>query len=250
MTSPSACARGPRGLGASRVTAALSVRALPGLAVLPVLCALPVPAALAAPPAVSRAVAPADRPAVRPAPGGLPAVELLLDWRQVPSTDDPAPPGSAAGGFSVGTASPVPPGWSATRSRDAAPPAEVATVRVMNGHEAAWQFDRARVRRDHDLVWTAQGQGVVSRDTVVHDARSLLATPRWPGGGAPVAVDLAVGSSSPDSAGDRVDDVPADPARPATRDTGLRTTVALPLGDWVTVARVGAEDIQLRVRRH
>jgi hypothetical protein len=158
---------------------------------------------------------------------------LLVDWRTVPSEETaPAP----AGGLVVGTRAPVPPGWTATRSRDAAP-APVTTVHVMNGHEAAWRVDAAHRQADYDFVWTAQGQGIVSHDTVVHAARSLQATPRWPGGDAPVTLDLAVAASRPRA------DVSAD------RESALRTTVQLALDEWLTVARLGADEVQVRVRR-
>jgi hypothetical protein len=167
-----------------------------------------------------------------------PAVMLLVDWRTVPAEDAPVAPAGGAGGYVVGTRSPVPPGWTATRSRDAAP-APVTTVRVMNGHEAAWRVDAAHVRPYYEFVWTAQGQGIVSRDTVVHAARSLQATPRWPGGDAPVTLELAVAASQPRS--------PA--GGDAEREAGLRTTVQLAFDEWLGVARLGDEDVQVRVRR-
>lgn len=180
---------------------------------------------------------------------GLPAVLLVVDWRLVASPSGPAraPEGNAV---VVGTDAPAPAGWQAASSQDAAPPAEVASVQVMNGREAAWQLDDAQSRKSWDLVWTTQGQGVTSRDEVVHDARSLSATPRWPGGRAPVQVDLAVATRQPaaDEAAARAAPVPGATGVPQ-RESAVRTTVAMPLDAWVPVARLGGQDVELRVRR-
>jgi hypothetical protein len=115
---------------------------------------------------------------------------------------------------------------------------------VLNGHEAEWHLDASHRRPDYAFVWTAQGQGVVSQDVVVHAMRSMQVTPRWPGGQAPVTLSLQVAEGRP-TAG-------AGPGADAegVRESALRTTVTVPFDAWTAVARLGDEELQVRVRRH
>lgn len=202
---------------------------------------------------VVQGTAPAHAAAARPRTtrghAGLPAVLLVVDWRLV--TSPPGPARAPGGGtVVVGTDAPAPAGWQAVSSQDAAPPAEVASVQVLNGREVSWRLDDAQSRKSWDFVWTAQGQGVTSRDEVVHDARSLSATPRWPGGRAPVQLDLAVATRQPaaDEAAARAAPVPGATGAPQ-RASAVHTSVAMPLDTWVPVARLGGQDVELRVRR-
>ncbi len=193
----------------------------------------------------------------------VPAAGFWIDWRRVPAEgaagDAPGTPQPGTGlvvgtsppgtGLVVGTRHPVPPGWSAVRSGDAAPATPIGSVRATNGVEAALRLVMDRTTRAYDHVWTAQGQGVVSHDDVHHEVRELRATPRW-SGGAEVALALSV----------------------ADGDASAATTLRLPFDTWTTVARLapapaadgsggsggsggtgaaasGDTDLQVRVRR-
>jgi len=177
----------------------------------------------------------------RPAPAAVPAANFLVEWRVQAGSAPPQP-----GALVIGTAAPPPAGWTTVRSGDAAP-ADAAPVgmRVANGREALLRLDATQARRDYDFIWTAQGQGVVSRDAVVHDVRSLRVTPHWPGGAAPVTLALAVAQSRA-AAG-------AEAAGPgaAGQALELQSTVELHFDEWFTVARLGgAGDLfQVRVTR-
>jgi len=172
--------------------------------------------------------------------GALPAVNLRIEWRLQPA---PAPVAGPAGGLTVGTALPPPAGWRTVRSTDAAGDAGAAPVQaviVANGHEAALQLDDARSRRRHDFVWTAQGQGVVSRDEPVHEVRAMQATPRWAGGDTAVDLTLRLARATPGVG-----------AEDADRALALSTSLRLPLDAWTAVGRVataGAPPQELQVR--
>lgn len=75
-------------------------------------------------------------------------------------------------------------------------------------------------------VWIDLGQG-------------LVVTPRWPGGRAPVTVELEARSSEPAQAGGaysgRVD------PDGQVRRTELSSTVSVPMGEWTVVARNGGQ---------
>lgn len=186
-----------------------------------------------------------DAPPVAVAPRSavhLPAVVLAVDWRRVPAAPD-ADAGGGATDVVVGTRRPVPPGWTATRSAQAGPSAAVSTVRVMNGQEATWRLETTGRRRDHDFVWTAQGQGIVSHDTVVRQVRALRVRPSWAGGPAKVALSLAI---------ELPGDVPPAPearAGATVAATALETRLEVALDEWTPVARVDEDDLQVRVRR-
>ncbi len=95
-----------------------------------------------------------------------------------------------------------------------------------------------------------QGQGgwsgrqspvqVVPQTTWIDLGQGLIVTPRWPGGRAPVTVELEARSSEPAQPGGaysgRVD------PDGQVRRTEVGSTVSVPLGEWTVVARNGGQN--------
>lgn len=75
-------------------------------------------------------------------------------------------------------------------------------------------------------VWIDLGQG-------------LVVTPRWPGGRAPVTVELEARSSEPAQPGAAYSGQMAPDGQ--VRRTELSSTVSVPLGEWTVVARNGGQ---------
>jgi hypothetical protein len=133
----------------------------------------------------------------------------------------------AAGGVVVGTSgSTVAAGsltlraGSAASSRD-----QVQRVLVLNGGSAMLRMTQLVPLKSVEWIWTPQGASVSERTLWVDLGRGVEVRPAWPGGQAPVVLEIAI---------EAADTAAADPAQ-APRLTA-RTQVALPLGEWVPVA--------------
>ncbi|MDE2147236.1 MAG: hypothetical protein KGJ24_11165 [Burkholderiales bacterium] len=160
------------------------------------------------------------------ATAALPARNLTVQWRVVDARALPGDP-TPFGGRSVST-------------QDLAPP-ETLTLTVLNGRWA-----RLRVARSIPVQWVraaaqdgpaAGGNGspggaaVVNEITWIDAGQGLAVRVRWPGRGA-AEVDLDAQAAKPQPA--------AQAPLPATRREQAATTLAVPIGAWVTVATVGA----------
>lgn len=100
----------------------------------------------------------------------------------------------------------------------------VQQVTVLNGGRAALRMGTSQPVHWVQIGWTPQGPAVVGIGSVwVDTGRGVVVQPRWPGGDAPVTVEVEADSSTPTAAG-------------GTAGSRTLTTLALPLGDWVTVA--------------
>ncbi len=90
-----------------------------------------------------------------------------------------------------------------------------------------------------------QGQGrsspinIVPQTTWIDLGQGLVVTPRWPGGRAPVTVELEARSSEPAQPGAAYSGQ-LDPDGQVRR-TELSSTVSVPLGEWTVVARNGGQ---------
>jgi hypothetical protein len=175
-------------------------------------------------------------PATRPAAGGtvrLPQRNLQVEWREVEASQAAASQaGVHAGGWSVGSDGRVQGGLQGgvvQRSRDAAGE-RVQQVQVLNGGRASIGVSRAVPWQVYEVAWTARGPAVVGSTLWSQVGQRFSIEPRWPGGEDPATVVLSSGAAgSPGRPGE----LGLDPA-PARH---LETTLQLPLGDWVTVAR-------------
>ena len=133
----------------------------------------------------------------------------------------------AAGGVVVGTAgSTVTAGsltlraGSETAARD-----QLQRVMVINGGVATLRMAQLVPLKSVEWVWTPRGAGVAERTLWVDLGRGIEVRPAWPGGSAPVVLELMIEAA--DASAD-------DPAR-APR-LSARTQVALALDEWVPVA--------------
>lgn len=108
-------------------------------------------------------------------------------------------------------------------------------VLVLNGGRATLRVAQGLLVDDTEVWWTPWGPGAAVRSQWVELVNGLEVRPLWPGGDAPVTLEVAAQRSAPGA--------PPPPGMPATRGTlpaqwTVVTTVAAPLGEWVTVAQV------------
>ena len=80
---------------------------------------------------------------------------------------------------------------------------------------------------------------IVSQTTWIDLGQGLIVTPRWPGGRAPVTVELEARSSEPAQPGGAYSGQ-LDPDGQVRR-TEVSSTVSVPLGEWTVVARNGGQ---------
>lgn len=112
------------------------------------------------------------------------------------------------------------------RSRDAGL-RSTQQLTVLNGGRGALRIGSAQPVQWLQIGWTLQGPAVLGLGSSwVDTGRGVVVQPRWPGGDAPVTVELQAESSAA-TAGGSVD------------SASTLTTLALPLGAWVTVAESG-----------
>lgn len=104
----------------------------------------------------------------------------------------------------------------------------VQRLMVVNGGQGRIAIGSgAPVLEWHQLAWSAAGPVVVGTRRWVEAVRSMSVRPSWPGGDAPVTVELRAEDHRP-AAGAGV--------AQGIDGASVLTTVQLPLGQWVTVA--------------
>lgn len=108
-------------------------------------------------------------------------------------------------------------------------------VLVLNGGRAMLRVAQGMLVDDTEIWWTPWGPGAAVRSQWVELVNGFEVRPLWPGGDAPVTLEVGAQRSAPGS--------PAAGGLPATRGTlpaqwTMMTTVQAPLGEWVTVAEV------------
>jgi hypothetical protein len=103
------------------------------------------------------------------------------------------------------------------RSRDAAGDS-VQQVRVLNGGRAGVRLARAVPLEFVQIAWTPQGAQVLPSTLWTETGRGFVVQPRWPGGAAPVTVEVSAEGGA------------------GSERSQVLTTVQLPLGEWVTIA--------------
>jgi len=128
------------------------------------------------------------------------------------------------------------------RSRDAARDT-VQQVRVLNGGRAALRIGTSVPVQWLQWAVTPQGPTVVGGTQWVDGGRGFTVQPRWPGGDAPVTLEVSTESSGPlPSSGGAPSAYGGAPQAPGpVGQATMLTTVQLMLGEWVTVASSGEE---------
>ena len=105
----------------------------------------------------------------------------------------------------------------------------VQRVLVLNGGRASLRLAQGLTVDDTEVVWTPWGPGAAVRSQWIELVNGMEVAPHWPGGDAPVLLEIAAQS-----------------AGRATQNSGQAlppqlsafTTVQLPLGEWVEVAQL------------
>jgi hypothetical protein len=173
----------------------------------------------------------------------LPLRNLLVELRQ---GDESRFSGSGAsvdsGAVVVGTDGSVSARAGVTieaRSRDAGRDT-VQQLRVLNGSQASLRIGADVPVYWLQSFWTANGPGPAVGTQFVATGRSFMVQPRWPGGNAPVTVEVSAESSALSSGGLPRYGNQGQPLPPGSFErAGVVTTLALPLGEWFTVASSG-----------
>ena len=163
----------------------------------------------------------------------LPLRNLLVELRQ---TDELSAAGQSAGvsggavvigsdgqvGANVGIGAQA-------RSRDASRDM-VQQLRVLNGGQASVRLARSMPLQFLHVVRSPQGTQVMPATLWTDVGSGFAVRPRWPGGQAPVTVEVSAESGS----------IGGSMSGGATGSSAQRqmllTTVQLPLGEWVTIA--------------
>jgi hypothetical protein len=114
----------------------------------------------------------------------------------------------------------------------------VGALRVLNGGQGMLSTGFSVPLTWYSVVWTPSGPGLVGTPGLVDVGRRVAVRPRWPGGNAPVTVEIRseasamAGGAMPSRFGLDGQPLPDN----STESAGLLTTLQLPLGEWVTVA--------------
>ncbi len=102
-------------------------------------------------------------------------------------------------------------------------------VLVVNGGRATLRLAQGLQVDDTEVWWTPWGPGAAVRSQWVELVNGMEVQPRWPGGDAPVTLEIAAqsaGRATPNS------------GQPLAPQASMLTTVQVPMGEWVEVARV------------
>lgn len=102
-------------------------------------------------------------------------------------------------------------------------------VLVLNGGRATLRLAQGLQIDDTEVWWTPWGPGVAVRSQWVELVNGMEVQPNWPGGDAPVLLEISAQSAGR---------ARPDPGRPLPPQASVLTTVQVPMGDWVEVAQV------------
>jgi hypothetical protein len=105
----------------------------------------------------------------------------------------------------------------------------IQRVLVLNGGRATLRLTQGLQFDDTEVWWTPWGPGAAVRSQWVELVNGMEVQPRWPGGDAPVTLEIAAqsaGRATPNS------------GQPLPPQASVFTTVQVPMGEWVEVARV------------
>ena len=128
--------------------------------------------------------------------------------------------------------------------RQLAPGADATQrVLVLNGGRASLRLAQGMQVDDTEVWWTPWGPGAAVRSQWVELVNGMEVQPRWPGGDAPVTLEIAAqsaGRATPNS------------GQPLPPQASVFTTVQVPMGEWVEVARLQGRQsavVRRRLRR-
>lgn len=187
-----------------------------------------------------------------PAARGLPLRNLLVELRQGDESGfEAGDAGLRSGAVTVGPDGRVSARAGVTlESRSGGSTRDtVQQLRVINGGQGSVRIGASVPMQWLQWVWTPNGPAVIGGSQLVETGRGFVVQPRWPGGDAPVTVEVRSEASQMASGG-----MPSRyqfDGRPQPEGTVTRadvlTTLQLPLGQWVTIASSG-EQAQARER--
>jgi hypothetical protein len=168
----------------------------------------------------------------------LPLRNLVVEVRQTGGEALEARQAGVGGGVVVGTGGVSAQGGVQWRSdQRGASAAAVQQVLVLNGGQAGvrvaaqtpWQFVQ--------VAWVGGRPSVAPTTLWTESAAGVRVRPRWPGGTEPVTVELSaegpLGAAAPSGSWGGA----ATAGGPNAAQAQVLTTVQVPLGEWVTVAR-------------
>lgn len=169
----------------------------------------------------------------QPKPAALPQRNLLVEVRLSDAAGAAAHAAGADDGAveigSDGRVSGRAAGGVQTRSRDAAL-RSVQQLRVLNGSRGTLRLGVAEPVHWLRIGWTPQGPSVLGLGSSWSDTgRGFMVQPSWPGGDAPVTVEIEAEFSQPTTTG-------------GMSSVRSLATLALPLGAWVAVAETSAAE--------
>jgi hypothetical protein len=102
-------------------------------------------------------------------------------------------------------------------------------VLVLNGARATLRLAQGVMVDDAEVWWTPWGPGAAVRSQWVELVNGMEVWPRWPGGDAPVLLEIAAQSAGRAT---------SNSGRPLPPQASVFTTLQVPMGEWVEVARV------------
>jgi hypothetical protein len=105
----------------------------------------------------------------------------------------------------------------------------VQRVLVLNGGRASLRLAQGLTLDDTEVFWTPWGPGAAVRSQWIELVNGMEVAPRWPGGDAPVTLEIAAQSAGRATQNSRQ-------ALPPQLSTF--TTVQVPLAEWVEVAQL------------
>ena len=109
-------------------------------------------------------------------------------------------------------------------------------VLVLNGGRATLRLTQGLPVASTEVWWTPWGPGAAVRSQWVELVNGMEVRPQWPGGDAPVTLEIAAQSAGR---------VTHNPVQSLPPQATVLTTVQLPLGEWVEVARVQGRQASL-----
>lgn len=162
-------------------------------------------------------------PVLAAPPKAPPQVNLRVEMRAQRQVENGAVQGSFSVGTRGGTATAGGDVTLATQRRD---DDDAVQVLVLNGGSASLRIGRQVALPTGEWVWGGRNAGFAQTRQWIDASRGFQVAPRWPGGSAPVTLDIGAA------------------ARGAT---SVQTQLQLPLDEWTAFARSGATLLQVRV---
>jgi hypothetical protein len=194
-------------------------------------------------------------PAWSAPPPALPQRNLVIEWRQLDESLAMAGQQGVQGNVvsTAGGGAALSGGVTLSTQRRDEQRTQSQQLRVLNGGRAS-----VRVGHSVPLTWVqaaqaepqagafnqpAAGAGVVQGLTWLEAGRQIVLQPRWPGGSQPAVVDVQVDSAALDAERPGMPAGTVGSALPVQSRSQTVTTVLAPLGQWVTIARTGGEQV-------